>query len=124
LTALLFDTSVFVGGETTRLAQLPQPGAISIVTLGELTVGVILASADEREQRLATLDVAASEFEAIPIDTEIARAWGGIASRLRRLRRRVPVNDCWIAATARVHDLAVVTQDADFDDLGVEVVRL
>ncbi len=37
----------------------------------------------------------------------------------------MPVNDSWIAATAMSHDLAVVTQDADYDDVpGLRVVRV
>jgi len=27
----------------------------------------------------------------------------------------MPINDSWIAATALAHDLAVLTQDADYD---------
>jgi predicted nucleic acid-binding protein len=35
------------------------------------------------------------------------------------------VQDTWIAATARVHDAAVYTQDGDFDELpGVAVVKV
>ncbi|MGI8577115.1 MAG: PIN domain-containing protein [Nocardioidaceae bacterium] len=48
--------------------------------------------------------------------------------RLAERGRRVDVNDLWIAATARVHDIAVVTQDHDFDplvDLGdFQVIRV
>jgi predicted nucleic acid-binding protein len=32
--------------------------------------------------------------------------------------------DAWIAATAVTHDLPVYTQDVDFDDLAVQVVRV
>jgi predicted nucleic acid-binding protein len=33
--------------------------------------------------------------------------------------------DAWIAATARAHAVALVTQDGDFDDLpGIDVVRV
>jgi predicted nucleic acid-binding protein len=35
------------------------------------------------------------------------------------------VQDAWIAATAKAHDAAVYTQDADFDGIpGVRAVRL
>jgi predicted nucleic acid-binding protein len=34
------------------------------------------------------------------------------------------VQDTWIAATARAHAVAVYTQDGDFDDLAIDVVRV
>lgn len=35
------------------------------------------------------------------------------------------MNDSWIAATAIAHDLALVTQDDDYDDLpGLMVIRV
>jgi predicted nucleic acid-binding protein len=47
---------------------------------------------------------------------------------LAEARRRVNMNDLWIAATASAASLAVVTQDEDFDPLdgvaGLRVVRV
>ncbi len=34
---------------------------------------------------------------------------------LRAAGRKVPINDCWIAATALAHDIPIVTQDGDYD---------
>jgi predicted nucleic acid-binding protein len=42
----------------------------------------------------------------------------------RRKGQRPKVQDTWIAATARARSVAVYTQDADFDGLAVEVVRV
>jgi predicted nucleic acid-binding protein len=33
-------------------------------------------------------------------------------------------SDTWIAATARAHGVAVYSQDSDFEDLPVDVVRV
>lgn len=39
--------------------------------------------------------------------------------------RNIPINDSWIAATAIANDLAVASQDGDYDDIpGLRVVRV
>lgn len=122
----LLDTSVFVAIETDRpLADLPAEAAVSVITLGELHAGV-LAAVDPaaRARRLATLSFAEAGFEAIPVDARAAQIWGRLVVAARAAGRRSPVNDAWIAATALVHDLHVVTQDRDYEGLGVPVVRV
>ena len=38
---------------------------------------------------------------------------------------RMPINDSWIAATAIANEMAVATQDGDYDDIpGLRVIRL
>ena len=37
-----------------------------------------------------------------------------VKNRLREVGRPIPDNDVWIAATARSHDLVLVTRDAHF----------
>jgi hypothetical protein len=37
----------------------------------------------------------------------------------------MPINDSWIAATAIANDLAVASQDDDYDDIpGLRVIRV
>jgi toxin FitB len=55
----------------------------------------------------------------LPIDDAVATAWGQLMAR-----RTFPVPDGLIAATARVHNLTLVTRNvADFADTGVDVVN-
>jgi predicted nucleic acid-binding protein len=42
----------------------------------------------------------------------------------RRAGARSRVQDTWIAATARAHDVAVYTQDTGFDQLAVDEIRV
>ena len=120
----LLDTSVFVAIEAGRpLNELPTEAAISVVTLGELHAGVLAAKdGAARALRLATLAYAEANFEAIPIDERVAREWGRLVVEARDRNRRAPINDTWIAATAIVHGLVVVTQDNDYDALDVPVI--
>ena len=124
----LLDTSVFIGGESGRpldTAALPDEAAVSVITLAELELGVHLAATDEiRARRLRTLRMVQSTYVALPADDAVGSAFAELVAIARRAGRRPKVQDTRIAATAKAHDVAVYTQDADFDGLAVEVVRV
>ncbi len=127
----LLDTSVFIASESGRELDeesLPNEGAISPITVAELHVGVLAASdVDTRARRLATLETVA-DVETLPVDNSVAAAWALPRIHLAESKRRLNVNDLWIAATALAHNLPVVTQDDDFDPIegvsGLEIVRV
>lgn len=115
----LADTSAFIAREQGR-APSSSPGeadeiAVSVVTVAELRLGVLLAGdVVSRSTRLATLQLAEA-LEPLPIDDRVGAAWARLVATLRAVGKRMPINDSWIAATALAHDLAVLTQDADYD---------
>lgn len=127
----LLDTSIFIASEAGRRIDesvLPDEGAVSAITIGELHVGVLAArDVDTRARRLATLE-AVADVETLPVDAAVAAGWALLRMHLAESGRRVNVNDLWIAATALVHGLPVVTQDEDFEPVvglrGLEVVRV
>jgi predicted nucleic acid-binding protein len=115
----LVDTSVFIAREAKRPLRSDPPTevAVSVVTVGELRLGVLMAQdVETRHRRLATLELALS-LDPLPIDDRVADVWAGLVAGLRALGRRMPLNDSWIAATAMAHHLPVATQDDDFDDV-------
>ena len=124
----LADTSVFIARESGRpldRAALPEELGISVITVGELRAGV-LAAADlaVRDRRLATL-TAVLAFEPIPVNAAVADAWASLRVTLRDTKRRMPVNDSWIAATALALELPIATQDDDYNGVdGLEVIRV
>jgi predicted nucleic acid-binding protein len=123
----LLDTSVFVGRETGRsYGALPAVAAVSVVTLAELHLGVLLADDPTiRARRLRTLSSVQARFEPVPIDAAVARTFAEIVAEARREGRRPKIMDTWIAATAVTLDLAVYTQDDDFSMIPrVRVVRV
>lgn len=124
----LLDTSIFIAREQGRSIdrqQLPDEVALSVVTLAELETGVHLARSEEtRGLRLRTLQAARETYAALPVDEAVASSFAELAALARSEGRRPKIQDTWIAATARAHGLAVYTQDADFDELAVESVRV
>lgn len=114
------DTSVFIATETGRqldTTHIPAEVATTVVTLAELTAGVLAAAnSDIRAQRLATLDTVA-DMETLPVDEDAARMWARLRIHLAETGRRVRINDLWIAAIAASRGLPVITQDDDFDAL-------
>ena len=125
--ACIADTSLFIALEAQRVLAGTPPDrvAVSVVTIGELRLGV-LAAADgpTRARRLETLS-RAEKLEPLPIDARVAHAWAVLRLALRESGRRMPLNDSWIAATAIAHDLHVVAQDTDYDGVpGLEVIRV
>ena len=123
----LVDTSVFIAREAGRpLDSLPDEPAVSVVTLAELHLGVLRArDAQTRARRLRTVSRVEREYDAIPIDAEVARTFASIVGDARAAGRRPKVMDVWIAATGVRHGLVVFTQSADFADIPqVQVQRV
>jgi predicted nucleic acid-binding protein len=115
----LADTSVFVAAEQQRTLGAPPAGdaRISVATLTELGVGVRRAATEPlRELREATLG-SARRFIALPYDERVAERLAELLATARQRQRRAGAMDAIIAATALAHDLAIWTQDDDFDVL-------
>lgn len=104
---------------------MPDEIAVSVITIGELRAGV-LAAADvtTRDVRLATL-AEALRLDPIPVDDDVAHAWGRLRVVLKETGQRMPVNDSWIAATALALGVPVITQDGDYVHIpGLDVVKV
>jgi predicted nucleic acid-binding protein len=116
---------VFIARESGRpldVAALPDELAVSVITVGELRAGVLVADdVQTRDRRLSTLTAVLS-LVPLPIDGEVADAWARLRVSLREAGLRMPVNDSWIAATALAHDVPLVTQD--HDDVAVAGLRI
>lgn len=112
-------------------SALPAELAISAITLAELAAGPhATADADERARRQDRLQRAEAAFEPLPVDADVARAYGRVYATIAaggtkaRGRRAL---DLLIAATGLANDLPVYTCNPDdFDDLAslIDVVSI
>ncbi len=120
----LLDTSVVVDHDLVDPALLPDESAIAAVTLAELAAGPHAANDDqEKARRQDRLHWAASTWDALPFDSEAARAYGRVFAATkaagRSSRRRLA--DLLIASTAAANGLPLYTRNpADF--VGLEKI--
>jgi predicted nucleic acid-binding protein len=120
----ILDTSVLIAREQARPLERPLPDdvAISVVSIAELELGVLVArDAETRGRRLRTLSEIRSLAGALPIDERTASAYAQLAANAISVGRKPRIHDTWIAATAVANDAAVWTQDADFSDFAQAV---
>jgi predicted nucleic acid-binding protein len=113
----LLDTSVFIARETGRaLGELPAHVAVSVVTIGELQLGMLAAAQDPVRARRADTLALARAADPIPIGEAVMVAWARLVSDCRQadIHRAVKLSDSLIAATAIEHGLPVITQDDDY----------
>ncbi len=124
----LLDTSFFVATESGRpLGSMDgvTETEVSVITVAELTAGVLMANDADRPARLATLSAVESTWDPLPVDVEVAREFARIVAALRTGGHRVPILDALVAATAIVEQIPVVTQDDGYDAIpGVQVIRV
>jgi predicted nucleic acid-binding protein len=93
------------------------------VTLAELRLGVLRSDGALRQVREATLS-AARRFVPLAVTEPVANELAGLLAKLRASDRRAKAFDCFVAATALVHGLVVVTRDNDFEALRAAEPRL
>lgn len=121
----LLDTNVV--SEWTR--PLPNPGVVaflsnedeetlflSVVSLAELRRGIDRLTAGRRRTRLDNwlrddLQMRFAE-RLLGIDPVTADTWGRLIAQRDRMGRPMGAMDGWVAATANVHHLALVTRNA------------
>lgn len=114
----LLDTSVFIARETGRqTAELPARVAVSVVTIGELELGVLSADNAKIKARRADTLALARTADPIPVSEAVMAAWARLVADCRAagIQRAVKLLDALIAATAVEHGLPVVTQDDDYE---------
>lgn len=119
----LLDTSVVLGPSV----ALPDEVAISVITIAELKLGVLVAaSALERASRLARLVELERTYSPLPVDDDVASAYATIVAAERERGRKPRAMDALIAATALARDLTLYTRDealAGISSVRAELVR-
>ncbi len=116
----LLDTSVFIARETAReMAELPARVAVSVISIGELELGVLAAEDPTIRARRADTLALARSADPIPISEAVMAAWARLVADCRAagIQRAVKLTDALNAATAVEHGLPIVTQDEDYEQM-------
>ena len=115
----VLDTSVLIA---TDVAELEGELAISSASLAELHFGVLVTGdAAVRAERLRRLSRLQQNFDALPVDDDVASSYGQLAAAVAASGRqpRSRAMDLLIAATAHAHSARLYTRNpADF--VGIE----
>lgn len=108
----LLDTSIVIGSADSLALVPEQTAAISVITLGELRAGVMLAAdAATRAARQSRLAGVRAVFSPLAVDEAVADAYGDVLATARRQKRMSKATDLLIIATARATGRALYTSD-------------
>ena len=109
----LLDTSVVIARDETGDLELPATAAISVITLGELRAGVVMARAKTiAEDRLRRLAAVREAFAPLLVDEAVAERYGDVLAVARSQRRGAKATDVLIIATAAATGRELYTADA------------
>ncbi|HEV7310912.1 type II toxin-antitoxin system VapC family toxin [Sphingopyxis sp.] len=133
--SFLLDTNVISEGAKPRpdvgvmdwLASIDEEQLhLSIVSVAELRHGIERLDAGRRKTALdlwLTQQLPARfDSRLMPVDAEIADAWGRIVAAAQAAGRPIGAMDAFVAATAKQHQLTLVTRNiADFEATGIRL---
>lgn len=88
---------------------------LSVITLAELRHGIERLPAGRRRTQLDQWlrDDLPARFDSriLPIDSTVADAWGHVVARRAAIGRPIGAMDAFVAATAQIHGLTLVTRN-------------
>ena len=115
---LMVDTNVFINfekdGKPIDLSSWEPSERIfaSVITISELLMGVHRANTEERRQRRAAfVETVIAGVGVLDVTIDIARLHAEIYAELAKKGQMIGAHDLLIAATARHHDLSILTDN-------------
>jgi tRNA(fMet)-specific endonuclease VapC len=90
---------------------------ISFMTLAELRYGTLKRNWNEANRR-DLMDYVDRNYHLYPFNRDLCLRWAEVRDRSERAGRQVRVSDSWIAATAMLYSIPLVTNNrSDFEVL-------
>ena len=129
----LFDTGYIIdltNGDPSAVTKAKQVDsgsdvkAISVVTVHEYLRGVFYYHMDKKtlKSKLSKALIDLAHFEQLDYTVEVAREAARIDAGLFRQGTKIPFADVIIAATAKHHNLPLITRDSHFDSVSDLIV--
>ena len=128
---LMLDTNVFIhserSGNPIDFSKWEKYGDvyISAITTSELLVGVHYAKTDrQRARRSAFVESVLAKIPVLNFETKEARVHAGLFATLAKQGKMIGAHDLSIAATAIIHNCAVLTENTkEFEKVpGLETI--
>jgi predicted nucleic acid-binding protein len=128
VTGILIDTYTWIeifrnspwGRQALEFIEKNSPLAVSVLTLYELQYRFNDLYGEEKTGSFITTILTHAEL--IPVDMQIAIAAGTIRTGQKKKGNGMGAVDCLILATARIHNLNVLTGDRHFDGLEETII--
>lgn len=86
---------------------------LPVIVIGEYRFGLL--GSREREPRLKWLAELVRAWEVLEVTIETTLHYAELRRQLKEAATPIPSNDAWIAALARQHGLAILSNDPHFD---------
>ncbi len=83
---------------------------ISFMTVAELRYGVLKRNWNETNRRLL-MDYVDREYTVYPFNRDLCLLWAAVRDKSERAGRQVSETDSWIAATAMLYGIPLVTNN-------------
>ena len=101
---------------------------LSVLTIGEITKGIKklnnVSKQDHLQQWVEQKLVSRFQHRLLPINIEICERWGTLLGEAEQVGVKIPAIDALIASTAYVHNLKIVTRNAnDFEKCKIGIVN-
>ena len=86
---------------------------LPVPVLAEYQFGIL--KSNRREKMQAWFDEAKRLSTLLPANADTAPIYAEIRRDLEARGKKIPMNDLWIAAIARQHNLSIISRDVHFD---------
>lgn len=99
--------------------------AVDPMIIGEIRFGILrLAQGKKRKSMEQWFEAVVARIQCLSWNAEFGHRWAELVVSLRAKGKAMPLQDSFIATSALVHDLPIVTRnEADFAHCGVRVIN-
>jgi tRNA(fMet)-specific endonuclease VapC len=88
---------------------------LPVTVVGELLWGA--KNSSKAEENLVKYKNFISGCEVLNVTSQVADVYSSVKTHLKKIGKPIPENDIWIAAICIANNVALITKDADFNNI-------